>query len=88
MIELIEKRKHLKLIEKLAEFSSLEEFVEFMNKEIELAYKAGYLQFNGFSHDMVIEGDKTNWTQENISLDIGDIHHLANLYLQSKGYKC
>lgn len=93
MTELIQKRKQFQLFEQLEKFSTLEEFMNFMAEEIAIAYKAGMLQFNGFSHEMKVldaEGKlvKTHWTKEHVSTEQGEFQHLSDLYLQAKGYKC
>jgi len=93
MTELIQKRKQFQLVENLEKFTTLTEFMEFMNKEIELAYKAGTLHFNAFTHDLKVVGEEgklvnSHWTKEHVSINYGTVQHLADLYLQAKGYKC
>lgn len=70
----------------------LEGIEEEIAKQVELAYKAGMLHFNALDHTLVVEDmegglRKSHWTKEDISLDIGDLKLLPELYLQAKGFK-
>lgn len=61
---------------------------EYIAKEVELAYKAGMLNFNALDHTLKTPWENTVWTKANLNfMDTGNGVLLPSLYLQAKGFK-
>jgi len=98
MTELIEKTSwrqrmdemldHQKLGDYIPDDESASTLMDYIAKEVELAYKAGMLKFHALDHTM----QRATWSSPHgrqliEDLDFGPESILPSLYLQAKGFK-
>ena len=72
---------------------SIDALLQYIAKEVELAYKAGMIHFNAFEHTLnSVDSDgnkcRAKWSDRDLSfLETGRYSLLSSLYLQAKGFK-